>query len=81
MKIFENVCSGDLSIAQTDIKWKPGMNLCDPGDVAKMLSGKQAGKKRPHGNMIYAHTQACMHAACMHTYIHAYILYGKVVFW
>jgi len=42
-----NKNSGDLIVQQTPIKWKPGQNLCDKGDVSKMLSGKQAGKKRP----------------------------------
>lgn len=43
-----NKNSGDLIVHQTPIKWKPGQNLCDKGDVSKMLSGKQAGKKRPN---------------------------------
>merc|ERR1740125_69278 len=35
---------GNLIVNQTPIKWKPGMNLCDPQQVIAM--GKQAGKKR-----------------------------------
>jgi hypothetical protein len=48
-KLFKyNKSSGDLTVDQTNISWKKGMNICNKEDVAKLLMGKQAGKKRPH---------------------------------
>eukprot|EP00802_Teleaulax_amphioxeia_P005996 Tamp_06000.p3 GENE.Tamp_06000~~Tamp_06000.p3 ORF type:complete len:204 (-),score=88.68 Tamp_06000:1069-1680(-) len=41
-----NKATGDLMVDQTEIKWKPGKNLCDPKDVSQLIAGKQAGKKR-----------------------------------
>ena len=42
-----NKATGDLMVDQTEIKWKPGKNLCDPKDVSQLIAGKQVRANAP----------------------------------
>ena len=53
-----NKDTGDLIVDQTEIKWKPGKNLCDPKDVSELLAGKQVRQ----GGRSHACSPSCCQA-------------------